>query len=229
MSANGETDVVMKGITHGACDYLLKPVRIEELRNIWQHVIRRKRSDLLPKDQEHSGSVDNSKKRDEEADISSAPETAQNKKKRKEVDSGGGSDRQDDDVDMASLKKQRVVWSVELHQKFVHAVNQLGVDSECPTNPFSNILRILAEGQAVRCLILAGCHSSATSRIVCFQRQLEGTIYQNVVGLILPENFAVSQHGLFVVDCGFLLAKALLFLKHLWQGTSSVLQPSALD
>jgi two-component response regulator (ARR-B family) len=131
MSANGETEVVMKGITHGACDYLLKPVRIEELRNIWQHVIRRKRSDLLPKDQEHSGSVDNSKKREEEADISSAPEIALNRRKRKEADSGG-SDRQDDDVDMASLKKQRVVWSVELHQKFVHAVNQLGVDSECP-------------------------------------------------------------------------------------------------
>ena len=32
----------MKGITHGACDYLLKPVRLEELRNIWQHVVRRK-------------------------------------------------------------------------------------------------------------------------------------------------------------------------------------------
>ncbi|GJP63741.1 hypothetical protein CLOP_g20791 [Closterium sp. NIES-67] len=42
MSANGETSVVMKGITHGAVDYLLKPVRIEELRNIWQHVVRRR-------------------------------------------------------------------------------------------------------------------------------------------------------------------------------------------
>lgn len=31
----------MEGITHGAVDYLLKPVRIEELRNIWQHVLRR--------------------------------------------------------------------------------------------------------------------------------------------------------------------------------------------
>jgi len=39
---NGETKTVMKGITHGACDYLLKPVRLEELRNIWQHVVRRK-------------------------------------------------------------------------------------------------------------------------------------------------------------------------------------------
>ena len=41
MSANGETRSVMEGITHGAVDYLLKPVRIEELRNIWQHVLRR--------------------------------------------------------------------------------------------------------------------------------------------------------------------------------------------
>ena len=42
MSANGQTSIVMKGITHGACDYLLKPVRLEELQNIWQHVVRRR-------------------------------------------------------------------------------------------------------------------------------------------------------------------------------------------
>ena len=30
---------VMKEITHGACNYLLKPARIEELWNIWQHVV----------------------------------------------------------------------------------------------------------------------------------------------------------------------------------------------
>jgi hypothetical protein len=30
---------MMKGLTHGACHYLLKQVRIEELRNIWQHVV----------------------------------------------------------------------------------------------------------------------------------------------------------------------------------------------
>ena len=45
MSANCATDVVLRGIIHGAVDYLLKPVRIEELRNIWQHVVRKKRVD----------------------------------------------------------------------------------------------------------------------------------------------------------------------------------------
>lgn len=32
--------------------------------------------------------------------------------------------------DVNSLKKARVVWSVELHQQFVNAVNQLGIDSK---------------------------------------------------------------------------------------------------
>ncbi|MBA0798069.1 hypothetical protein Gohar_008704 [Gossypium harknessii] len=41
LSAYGDTNLVKMGITHGTCDYLLKPVRIEELKNIWQHVLRK--------------------------------------------------------------------------------------------------------------------------------------------------------------------------------------------
>ena len=44
MSANGETSTVLRGVTHGAVDFLIKPVRIAELRNVWQHVVRRKRT-----------------------------------------------------------------------------------------------------------------------------------------------------------------------------------------
>ncbi|KAG2726410.1 hypothetical protein I3760_01G111500 [Carya illinoinensis] len=45
MSADGEKNVVMKGVTHGACDYLIKPVRMEALKNIWQHVVRKRRNE----------------------------------------------------------------------------------------------------------------------------------------------------------------------------------------
>ena len=49
MSSADETSVVLRGITHGAVDYLLKPVRLEELRNLWQHVVRRRHaSETLP-------------------------------------------------------------------------------------------------------------------------------------------------------------------------------------
>ena len=43
ISANSNSSVVLRGIVHGAVDYLIKPVRIMELRNIWQHVVRRKK------------------------------------------------------------------------------------------------------------------------------------------------------------------------------------------
>ncbi|XP_061366445.1 two-component response regulator ORR24-like, partial [Gastrolobium bilobum] len=41
-SEDNDRNMVMKGIKLGACDYLAKPVRIEELQNIWLHVIRSK-------------------------------------------------------------------------------------------------------------------------------------------------------------------------------------------
>jgi two-component response regulator (ARR-B family) len=49
-------------------------------------------------------------------------------RKRKDMDK----DHADQDSsDGATVKKARVVWSVDLHQKFVNAVNQIGFDSEC--------------------------------------------------------------------------------------------------
>ncbi|PWA64628.1 CheY-like superfamily [Artemisia annua] len=55
MSADEKLSVVMKGVIHGACDYLIKPVGMEALRNIWQHVIRKKNE--VPKDLELSTSL----------------------------------------------------------------------------------------------------------------------------------------------------------------------------
>ncbi|KAK8953073.1 Two-component response regulator ARR12 [Platanthera guangdongensis] len=141
LSANGETKAVMKGITHGACDYLLKPLRIEELKNIWQHVVRRRRFD-----QKDRHSVDNGEDYDKsQAGNSEGLQGAgvngtsdhNGKVNRKRKDQND----EDDDYyeentheseDPSSQKKARVVWSVDLHRKFVAAVNQLGVDKAVP-------------------------------------------------------------------------------------------------
>ncbi|CAL9161387.1 unnamed protein product, partial [Musa hybrid cultivar] len=95
LSVNSEIKTVMKGITHGACDYLLKPVRIEELRNIWQHVFRRK--NLHHRDYSKFDNWEESHKHQNELSNHS-----------------------------------RVVWSIDRHQQFVAADNQLGIDS-CPS------------------------------------------------------------------------------------------------
>nr|CAB3469619.1 unnamed protein product [Digitaria exilis] len=140
LSVNGETKSVMKGITHGACDYLLKPVRIEELRNIWQHVVRRKfskreRSNLEIYKEFKLPSTDSCHGHNQIVGGAS-DQSGRISKKRKEMhsdeeDDGDENDFQEGD-ELSAAKKPRVVWSVELHRKFVAAVNQLGIDKAVP-------------------------------------------------------------------------------------------------
>ncbi|KAL7097193.1 hypothetical protein ACP275_10G128400 [Erythranthe tilingii] len=123
LSANGDPKLVMKGITHGACDYLLKPVRIEELKNIWQHVLRRKKFE--PKNQNNK-SGDQNANADQNGD-----QNGKFSRKRKE-DEDVSEDNGNESDDPSSQKKPRVVWSIELHRKFVGAVNQLGIEKAVP-------------------------------------------------------------------------------------------------
>lgn len=128
MSADDSKQVVMKGVTHGACDYLIKPVRIEALKNIWQHVVRKRKNEW--KDLEQSGSVeegDRQPKPSEEADYSSSANEGNWRTSKRRKDEEEEMEERDD---TSTLKKPRVVWSVELHQQFVSAVNHLGIDSK---------------------------------------------------------------------------------------------------
>lgn len=121
----------MKGITHGACDYLVKPVRIEELRNIWQHVIRRKKfeSRTQSRSGDHDMGQGNGEVGQGNLQTGNVDQNGKLNKKRKDDDDEGDENGQDHD-DPAAQKKPRVVWSIELHRKFVAAVNQLGIESE---------------------------------------------------------------------------------------------------
>ncbi|KAI4364473.1 hypothetical protein MLD38_020561 [Melastoma candidum] len=130
MSADDGKQVVMRGVTHGACDYLIKPIRIEALKNIWQHVVRKRKNGW--KELEQSGSAEDGDcllKHSEDVDYSSTGNegTWKNVKRRKDDE-----DDAEERDDTSTLKKPRVVWSVELHQQFVAAVNQLGIDKAVP-------------------------------------------------------------------------------------------------
>nr|GEW29982.1 CheY-like superfamily [Tanacetum cinerariifolium] len=132
MSADEKPSLVMKGVMHGACDYLIKPVGTEALRNIWQHVLRKKNE--VPKDLEPSTSLACSvyqQKQPETPDKSSANKWQNGTKRRKDNDD-------DDDTefeelgDSSSLKKLRVVWTQDLHSKSVTAVHQIGYEKAVP-------------------------------------------------------------------------------------------------
>lgn len=133
MSADGRTSAVMRGIRHGACDYLIKPIRDEELKNIWQHVIRKKWNQN--KEVEHSGSLEDNdphKRGNDDAENASSVNDATegvSKGQKKRSNTKEDDDGELENEDPSTSKKPRVVWSVELHQQFVSAVNQLGIDS----------------------------------------------------------------------------------------------------
>ncbi|TVU36128.1 hypothetical protein EJB05_18044 [Eragrostis curvula] len=132
MSIDGETSRVMKGVQHGACDYLLKPVRMKELRNIWQHVYRKKMHEV--KEIEGHDNFDDAQM------LRNACEGLEERGLFMRADSDTMRKRKDTDKDHAdqdlsdgtTVKKARVVWSVDLHQKFVNAVNQIGFDKVGP-------------------------------------------------------------------------------------------------
>ncbi|KAK9707483.1 hypothetical protein RND81_07G200500 [Saponaria officinalis] len=115
MSVDGETRRVMKGVQHGACDYLLKPIRMKELKNIWQHVVRKRLNEV--RDIEFIDDRDHPN----DGYYGGDPTLL---KKRKDVEN------EKESSDPSSSKKARVVWTIELHQKFVKAVNQIGIDSD---------------------------------------------------------------------------------------------------
>ncbi|KAF3328210.1 response regulator [Carex littledalei] len=124
MSIDGETSRVMKGVQHGACDYLLKPVRMKELRNIWQHVYRKKMHEVKEIEGQEFTCADLHLIREagfEERGLL----TREDKKRKEEYNDQDGSDQ-------SAAKKARVVWSVDLHQTFVSAVNQIGFDKVGP-------------------------------------------------------------------------------------------------
>ena len=124
MSVDGETSRVMKGVQHGACDYLLKPIRMKELRNIWQHVLRKKMQEARDIGNHELDQYD-------ELWILNGAEILSGKK-RKDFENKHDEREMSDSrcVDSSSMKKARVVWTVDLHQKFDKAVNQIGFDSK---------------------------------------------------------------------------------------------------
>ncbi|KAF5951035.1 hypothetical protein HYC85_013028 [Camellia sinensis] len=157
MSVDGETSKVMRGVQHGACDYLLKPIRMKELRHIWQHVFRKRIHEVRDIEGHEGTSLHRSSMTplncpDIDSDQSDDGQLfgggdLTSEKKRKDVES-----RHDDKafVDPSSVKKARVVWTVDLHQKFVKAVNQIGFDKVGPKKilDLMNIPRLTRENVA---------------------------------------------------------------------------------
>jgi two-component response regulator (ARR-B family) len=88
------------------------------------------------KEHDNSGSIEdndrNKRGNDDNNNISSAAGATKGivKEQKKRSSLKDEEDVELENDDLSTSKKPRVVWSVELHQQFVSAVNQLGLDSK---------------------------------------------------------------------------------------------------
>ncbi|XP_051200674.2 two-component response regulator ORR24-like [Lolium perenne] len=128
LSVNGEKATVYKGIKHGACDYIVKPVDINDIRNIWQHVVRKN----------HVAVNYNSSESDDAAQRVGKPAIAEGGAKSKKCSKQKRTDREGSDENRESRsvrtirKKPRVSWTGDLHNRFLEVVNRLGIDRAVP-------------------------------------------------------------------------------------------------
>lgn len=111
-SANDDSKTIVEGIKNGALDYLVKPVKMEDAKNIIQHVTSPisgndtnelvQESSTFPLKIKGKNSLED---QDEETNTESSREES-----------------------CPPRKKNRMRWSRELHQKFLDAYYQLEAD-----------------------------------------------------------------------------------------------------
>jgi two-component response regulator (ARR-B family) len=145
LSANGEKATVYKGIKHGACDYIVKPVNIKEIRNIWQHVVRKNHIAVTY----ISSDSDDADQRVGQPLIAEGGTKSKKCSKHKRKYRDGSDENTESRSVRTTQKKPRLSWTGELHNRFLEVVNRLGIDSKISQffslliSPQKNCLRFL--------------------------------------------------------------------------------------
>ncbi|WOL01055.1 hypothetical protein Cni_G09768 [Canna indica] len=148
----------MKGITHGVCYYLLKPMRIEELTNIWQHAIRRKKferrwhNDLNSNQNGKKAQITNS---DDGQGVVDHNGKVNKRKDQNEDDEDESEYNMQESEDSSTQKKPRIVCYeefLELSQRGNNIAVDLTVGDICGDGGYSkgNISTKLEESSGVR-------------------------------------------------------------------------------
>ncbi|KAK1302553.1 Two-component response regulator ARR14 [Acorus calamus] len=102
MSSDSSHDVIMKGLQNGACFYLLKPFRADELKNIWQYVVMKSREKQAPSSSSDPIGRANAKAFNESSSCSEVLVVAKPKKKSTVIEEEEDEDEEEEEVECES-------------------------------------------------------------------------------------------------------------------------------
>ncbi|GAA0184860.1 winged helix/forkhead transcription factor [Lithospermum erythrorhizon] len=126
MSKKYKKDWVMKAMMEGAIGFLVKPLKLEEVKVIWQHVVRHRKNNFKSSNDSIIDDLRHSIKSENSNNINGDDEGNKEQYQNDEVDDGG------EIVSSSSFKKPRMVWTAELHEQFVDVVNKMGLKNAVP-------------------------------------------------------------------------------------------------
>ncbi|KAK2374754.1 hypothetical protein P8452_47280 [Trifolium repens] len=129
MSLDNQPCSVMNSISNGACSYWTKPLHENLFKNMWQHVVRKAFSQTDPRELIEAKGL-KKRGRDDVVHVSKQPLA-----KKTRLEAKGLKKQGRDDVHVSKqplAKKTRLSWTLDLHQKFLSAVNHLGINNAVP-------------------------------------------------------------------------------------------------
>ncbi|XP_034929856.1 uncharacterized protein [Populus alba] len=137
MSSDDSKNVILRSLEGGAAFYIVKPFSKDDLKNVWHYAVAIKTGDSLTikaiegsREPSSSTLVERLSLEDVNSATSINGEKLSRKNGRKEERK---STREDQEVDsQPASKKPKVVWTHSLHNRFLLALNHIGLDKAVP-------------------------------------------------------------------------------------------------
>ncbi|KAK9102910.1 hypothetical protein Sjap_020164 [Stephania japonica] len=147
MPVDDNFKVVIRGLEQGTCFYLFKPLTLYDVQNLWQHVIRKRKVNIvmapnsevapwsatsLPQHLKHLPTEDIFSSFHHNKSLMRDVHRKNNNQKRISRDVKHPRDDNKHGKDKPSMlqKKPRVVWTPLLHDQLLEAICNLGIESK---------------------------------------------------------------------------------------------------
>ncbi|KAK8554470.1 hypothetical protein V6N13_093461 [Hibiscus sabdariffa] len=130
MSADYDRKAVVGCLFKGAMLYMVKPITMDDLKNMWQFA-------FVPQPENEStvdeiSGVEDAPSMESATGVDERPILRKGKGKRKRSDEMQG-DKEEDNDGTVIQKKPKLIWTDELHDRFLQAINVLGIKAHPKT------------------------------------------------------------------------------------------------
>ncbi|GER28665.1 pseudo-response regulator 7-like protein [Striga asiatica] len=173
MSSHDSMGLVFKCLSKGAVDFLVKPIRKNELKNLWQHVWRRCHSSSGSGSESGTQTQKSVKSKGTDQSGNSASDDGENDASNGLINAGDGSD--DGSGAQSSWTKQAV--EVDSSQ----ALSPVDHVAECPDSTCAQVIRSNAEHSDYNRVQLSAAREGHMQQLPDNGNELDTTVHRNTV------------------------------------------------